>query len=71
MRSHLPAQEASTQARDNRQEIEGLRFRLAELNETVSSQATTVYPLDIEVEDLTNRSLRKTLIFRNIEKHQS
>ena len=31
------AQEASTHARENREEIEGLKFRLAELNETVSN----------------------------------
>ena len=31
------AQEASTHACENREEIEGLKFRLAELNETVSN----------------------------------
>ena len=54
------AQEASTCAWENREEIEGLKFRLAELYETVSNQAITIYMLDIEVEDLKNRSLRKT-----------
>ena len=33
------AQEASTCARENREEIEGLKFRLVKLNETVSNQA--------------------------------
>ena len=41
------------------------------LNKTVSNQAITIHQLDIEVEDLKNRSLIKTPIFRNIEKHQS
>ena len=62
-------QESSTCARENGEEIEGLKFRLTELNETVSNQA--IHQLDIEVEDLKNRSLRKTLFFRNIKKQQS
>ena len=65
------AQEASTCARENREEIEGLKFRLAELNETVNNQAIIINQLDVEVEDLKNRSLRKTLVFRNIKKQQS
>ena len=63
------AQEASTCAWENREEIEGLKFRLAELSETVSNQAITIHQLDIEVEDLKNRCLRKTLVFRNIKNH--
>ena len=65
------AQEASTWstcAQENREEI-GLK--LAELNETVSNQAIIINQLDVEVEDLKNRSLRKTLVFRNIKKQQS
>ena len=44
------AQEASTYARENREDI---------------------HQLDIQVENLKNRSLRKTLVFRNIKKQQS
>ena len=65
------AQEASTCstcAQENREEI-GLK--LAELNETVSNQAIIINQLEVEVEDLKSRSLRKTLIFRNIKKQQS
>ena len=64
------AQEASTWstcAQENREEI-GLK--LAELNETVSNQAIIINQLEVEV-DLKSRSLRKTLIFRNIKKQQS
>ena len=61
-------QEASTCAQENREDIEGLKFRLAELNETVSNQVIIINQLDVEVEDLKNRSLRKTLVFRNIKK---
>ena len=64
-------QEASTCAQENREDIEGLKFRLAELNETVSNQVIIINQLDVEVEDLENRSLRKTLVFRNIKKQQS
>ena len=65
------SQETSTQAQENREEKDGLNFSLAELNETVNNQAHTVHQLDIEVEDIKNRSLRKTLIFRNLKNHQS
>ena len=51
--------------------MERLKFRLAELNETVSNQAILIHQLDIEVEDLKNRSLRKTLVFRSIKKQKS
>ena len=64
------AQEASTCAQENREEIEGLKFRLAELYETASNQTIIINQLDVEVEDLKNRSLRKTLVFRNIKKQQ-
>ena len=37
------AQEASTYARQNREEIEGLKVRLAELNESFSNQAITIH----------------------------
>ena len=63
-------QEPSTYAQENREEIEGLKYRLAELNDTASNQAITIHQLDIEV-DLKNRSLSQTLVFRNIKKQQS
>ena len=65
------SQVASREARENREEIKRLKFRLAEINETVNNQAITIHQLNIEVKNLKNRSLRKTLVFRNIKKHQS
>ena len=59
-------QEACTCARENWEDIEVLKFRLAELNDTVSNQPIPIHQLDIEV-DLKNRSLRKTLVFSNIK----
>ena len=41
-----------------------------ELNGTVSNQDITIHQLDIETEDLKNRSLQETLAFRNIKKQQ-
>ena len=61
-------QEASTHAPEIREEIEHLKLRLAELNETVSNQVIMIHQLNTEVEDLKNRSLRKTLVFRNVKK---
>ena len=63
------AQETGTQAPENREEIEGLKFRLAVVNYTVSNQASALYQLDIEVEDLKNSSLRKTLDFKKTLKN--
>ena len=54
-----------------RKQRRSLKFRLAELNEAVSNQAIIINQLDVAVEDLKNRSLRKTLVFRNIKKQQS
>ena len=65
------AQEASTCARENREEIEGLNFSFAELNKIDNNQPIIINQLDVEVEHLKNRSLRKTLVFRNIKKQQS
>ena len=48
------------------EEIEGLKFRLVELSETVSIQAITIHQLDIDVEDLKNRNLRKNT---SLQKH--
>ena len=59
-------QEASTCAQEKREDVEGLEFRLAERNETVSNQAITTHRLDIEVEDLKNRSPTKNT---SLQKH--
>ena len=66
-----PLHKTSTYTRENREETEGLKFRLVELNETVSNQSMTIHQLYIEVEDVKDRSFRKTLVFRNAKKQQS
>ena len=37
----------------------------------LDNQAIIINQLEVEVEDLKNRSLRKTLVFRNIKKQRS
>ena len=64
------AQEASTWSTCAQENREKTGLKLAELNETVSNQAIIINQLEVEV-DLKSRSLRKTLIFRNIKKQQS
>ena len=71
MQLRLQPRKLSTCAQENREEIEGLNFRLAELNETVGNQAIIINQVGVEAEDLQSRSLRKTLVFRNIKKQQS
>ena len=44
---------------------------LAELNKKVHNQTSTIHQVDMEVKDLKNKSLGKTLVFKNIKKHQS
>lgn len=44
---------------------------LAELNKIVHNQTSTIHQVDMEVEDLKNKSLRKKLVFKDIKKHQS
>ena len=65
------AQETSTQEQENREKIEGLNSMLAELNKIVHNQTSTIHQVDMEVEDLKNKTLRKKLVFKNIKKHQS
>ena len=51
-------------------EIEGLKFQISDQNEQISKQNGTTSELESEIEELKNRSLRKTLILKNI-KHQA
>ena len=52
-------------SRENTEEIEGLNFRLVELNGTVSNQAITIHQLDSEVEGLTQKPIKNT----SLQKH--
>ena len=54
----------------NSNETKGLNFQISDQNKQISKQSETKRELESEIEELKNRSLRKTLIFKNI-KHQA
>ena len=62
-------EESRIKSSKNSDEIEGLKFQISDQNEQISRQNETKIELESEIEELKNRSLRKTLIFKNI-KHQ-
>ena len=61
------AEEAKANASNNSDEIESLKFEMKEQSENISNQFETIRELESEIEELKNRSLRKTLIFKNIK----
>ena len=58
--------EAIEISRQNRDELESLNFRLAEQDWKLADQDSEIRRLLDNIADLKNRSLRKTLIFKNI-----
>ena len=62
-------EESRIKTSKNSDETEGLKFQISVQNEQNSKQNETISELESEIEELKNRSLRKTLIFKNI-KHQ-
>ena len=54
----------------NSNETKGLNFQISDQNKQISKQSETKSELESEIEELKNRSLRKTLIFKKI-KHQA
>ena len=64
------AEDAKTNASNNSDEIEGLRLEMKEQSDKISKQFETISKLESEIEELKNRSLRKTLMFKNIKYQQ-
>ena len=58
------ADDAKTNASKNSDEIDSLKFEMKEQSEKISKQFETISELESEIEELKNRSLRKTLIFK-------
>ena len=54
-------------ASNNSDEIESLKFEMKEQSDKISKQFETISELESEIKELKNRSLRKTLIFKNIK----
>ena len=65
------AEEAKANASNNSDKIESLKFEMKEQSDKISKQFGTISKLESEIEELKNRSLRKTLIFKNIKYQQA
>ena len=65
------AEDAKANASNNSNEIESLKFEMKKKSEKISKQFETISELESEIEELKNRSLRKTLIFKNSRYQQA
>ena len=65
------AEDAKANASSNIDEIESLKFEMKEQSEKIGKQLETISELESEIEELKNRSLKKTLIFKNIAYQQA
>ena len=65
------ADDAKTNASNNSDEIDSLKFEMKEQSEKISKQFETISELESEIEELKNRFLRKTLTFKNIKYQQA
>ena len=65
------AEEAKANASNNSDGIESLKFEMKEQSDKISKQFETMSKLESEIEELKNRSQRKTLIFKNIKYQQA
>ena len=62
-------EDARANASNNSDEIESLKFEMKEKSEKISEKFETISEPESEIEELKNRSLRKTLILKNIKYH--
>ena len=65
------AEDAKANASNNNDEIENLKFEMKEQSDKIGKQFETISELKSEMEELKNRSLRKTLIFKYIKYQQA
>ena len=65
------AEEAKANASNNSGEIKSLKFEVKEQIDKISKQFETISNLESVIEELKNRYLRKTLIFKNIKYQQA
>ena len=64
-------EDAKANASNNSDEIESLKFEMKEQSDKISKQFETISELESKIEELKNRSLRKTLIFKTIKYQQA
>ena len=65
------AEDAKASGSNNSDEIESLKFEMKEQSGKISKQFETIGELESEIEELKNRSVRETLIFKNIKYQQA
>ena len=65
------AEDAKASGSNNSDEIESLKFEMKEQSGKISKQFETISELESEIEELKNRSVRETLIFKNIKYQQA
>ena len=65
------AEDSKANAHNKSDEIESLKFEMKEQSDNISKQFETISELESEIEELKNRSLRKTLIFKSIKYQQT
>ena len=65
------AEDAKASGSNNSDEIESLKFEMKEQSGKISKQFETINELESEIEELKNRSVRETLIFKNIKYQQA
>ena len=65
------AEDAKASGSNNSDEIESFKFEMKEQSGKISKQFETISELESEIEELKNRSVRETLIFKNIKYQQA
>ena len=65
------ADDSKANTHNKSDEIESLKFEMKEQSDNISKQFETISELESEIEELKNRSLRKTLIFKSIKYQQT
>ena len=65
------AEDAKASGSNNSDEIESLKFEMKEQSGKITKQFETISELESEIEELKNRSVRETLIFKNIKYQQA
>ena len=65
----LDKNEKDTESRiktsNNSDEIEGLKFQISDQKDQISKHNEIISELESEIEELTNKSLQKTLLLKN------
>ena len=58
-------EESRIKTSNNSDEIEGLKFQISDQKDQISKHNEIISELESEIEELTNKSLQKTLLLKN------